>query len=121
MDLLDFLYPQQAQAARLREIAQTLRESNAAKGATNRETARIQADVNTLALVCMGLVATLVEKGVITELELQMHLQAIDGLDAVADEGLDPDVMRGALGLKKPSPAPKRAGLKKPLPGRKKR
>jgi hypothetical protein len=116
MDLLDFLYPQQAQAARLREIAQTMRESNAASRSTNRATLQVQEDVNTLALVCMGLVATLVEKGVITELELQMHLRALDGLDAVADEGLDPNVMRGALGLKKPAPAPKRAKLKKPLP-----
>ena len=76
-----------------------------------------------------GLVATLVEKGVITELELQMHLRAIDGLDAVEDEGLDPDVLRGAMGLKKPKrkALPTRAKLKKkqakggPVPPKKKR
>ena len=118
MDLLDFLYPQQAQAQRLREIAQTLRESNASKKSSSRLESKLQEDVNTLALVCMGLVATLVEKGLITELDLQMHLRAVDGLDAVDDGGLDPNVLRGALGMKKPpeSTLPTKARLAKSKP-----
>ncbi|MCB9893085.1 MAG: hypothetical protein H6839_01390 [Planctomycetes bacterium] len=129
MELLDFFYPQWAQIRDLREAVQSLRSGGGRKVSSARLAAELQVDVNTLALVCMGLVATLVEKGVITELELQMHLRTIDGLDAVEDEGLDPDVLRGAMGLKKPKrkALPTRAKLKKnqpkggPVPPKKKR
>lgn len=115
MSLLEFFYPQQAQAARLREIAHTLKANESSKKRVSKATDELQDDINTLALVCMGIVAALVEKGLISELDLEMQLQRIDGLDAVDDKGLDPNVLRGALGLKKPEPkAPRRPAAKKP-------
>ncbi|MEZ5991644.1 MAG: hypothetical protein R3E76_04765 [Planctomycetota bacterium] len=115
MSLLEFFYPQQAQAARLREIAHTLKASETSKKRASKATDELQDDINTLALVCMGIVAALVEKGLISELDLEMQLQRIDGLDAVDDKGLDPNVLRGALGLKKPEArAPRKRVAKKP-------
>ncbi|MBK9973862.1 MAG: hypothetical protein IPP14_03710 [Planctomycetes bacterium] len=101
MDLRDLFWPQWAQARHLSEIAQTLKAGGGRKISPTRIAVDLQADINTLALVCMSLVAALVEKGVISELDLQMHLQKLDELDPEVDHGLDPDLMRGALGLKK--------------------
>lgn len=101
MEIMDFFWPQWAQAAHLREIATALKSGHGRKTSPTRVAADLQTDINTLALVCMGLVATLVEKGVITELDLQMHLQKIDELDAEKDDGLEPNLLRHALGLKK--------------------
>ncbi|MCA8936101.1 MAG: hypothetical protein KDB68_07830 [Planctomycetes bacterium] len=118
MSLLEFFYPEQAQAARLREIAHTLKANESSKKRALRATDELQDDINTLALVCMGIVAALVEKGLISELDLEMQLQRIDGLDAVDDKGLDPNVLRGALGLKKPeASAPRRRVAKPPVAG----
>ncbi|MCZ7608003.1 MAG: hypothetical protein M5U25_18475 [Planctomycetota bacterium] len=115
MELLDFFWPQWAQAAHLREIATALKSGGGRKTSPTRVAVDLQADINTLALVCMGLVAALIEKGVISELDLQMHLQKIDELDAQADHGLDPRLLRGALGLKQPpkKSLPSRAKLRK--------
>jgi hypothetical protein len=106
MELLDFFWPQWAQARHLREVAQALKTGGGRKTSPTRVAVDLQTDINTLALVCMGLVAALIEKGVISELDLQMHLQKIDNLDAEDDHGLDPNLLRGALGLKQP---PKRS------------
>ncbi|MCC7509857.1 MAG: hypothetical protein IT464_10815 [Planctomycetes bacterium] len=126
MELLDFFWPQWAQARHLREVAQALKTGGGRKTSPTRVAVDLQADINSLALVCMSLVAALVEKGVITELDLQMHLQKIDELDAEPDQGIDPNLMRDALGLKKPESRalPSRARLPKkhakggPVPAR---
>ena len=103
MDLLDFLYPEHDQARHLRDIATSLRGRPVAESrAASRATKAIEGDVGSIALVCMSLVATLVEKGVITEEELRKHIEALDGLDARDDNSLEPNVLRGALGLKEP-------------------
>jgi hypothetical protein len=102
MDILDFFWPQWAQARHLRQIAESMSSGHGRKASPTRAAAALQVDVNTLALVCMGLVAALMEKGVISELDLQMHLQKIDGIDAEEDGGLDPNMLRSALGMKKP-------------------
>lgn len=103
MELLDFFWPQWAQARHLRQIAQSMSSGGGRKTSPTRIASTLQVDINTLALVCMGLVASLVEKGVITEEDLQKHLQKLDALDAQEDHGLEPNVLRGALGLKKPT------------------
>lgn len=129
MEMLDFFWPQWAQARHLREVAQALKTGGGRKTSPTRIAVDLQADINSLALVCMSLVAALVEKGVISELDLQMHLQKLDELDAQDDHGLDPDLMRGALGLKKnksralPSNAklPKKQAKGGPVPERHKK
>jgi len=100
MDLLDVFMPQAAQASHLRDIASALRSGQVAARGAKRAATGVQNDVGTVGLVCMALVAALIEKGVISELDLQMQLQALDGLDAVDDGALDPNVLRGKLGLK---------------------
>lgn len=118
MEIMDFFWPQWAQAAHLREIATALKSGQGRRTSPTRVAGDLQADINTLALVCMSLVATLVEKGVISELDLQMHLQKIDELDAEDDGALDPNFLRGALGLKKPptKSLPTRAKLARKQP-----
>lgn len=116
MDLLDFLYPEHAQARHLRDIASALRARPAgANRVASRARKGIEADVGSIALVCMSLVATLVEKGIITEEELRTHIEALDGLDARDDHALEPNVLRGALGMKEPptSALPRNAKLPK--------
>jgi hypothetical protein len=105
MELFDFLMPDQAQATHLRSIANQMRNQDRRHTRANLKVSDLETDVNSVALVCMALVATLVEKGVIDELDLKMQLDAIDGLDASDDGGLDMNVLRGALGLKKPDTA----------------
>ena len=115
MDLLDFLYPEHAQARHLRDIASALRSRPGDNRVAGRARKGIEADVGSIALVCMSLVATLVEKGVITEEELRKHIEALDGLDARDDHALEPNVLRGALGMKEPpkSALPRNAKMPK--------
>ncbi|MBK8206817.1 MAG: hypothetical protein IPK87_08460 [Planctomycetes bacterium] len=129
MEMLDFFWPEWAQARQLREIAHALKTGGGRKTSPTRIAVDLQADINSLALVCMSLMAALVEKGVISELDLQMHLQKLDELDAEDDGGLDPDLMRGALGLKKNKPRalpssaklPKKQAKGSPVPERQKK
>lgn len=102
MELFDLFMPDQAQASHLRSIADQMRNQGHQRRHTTRKVADLETDINSIALVCMALVASLVEKGVIDELDLKMQLDAIDGLDAADDGQLDLNILRGALGLKKP-------------------
>jgi hypothetical protein len=111
MDIIDFLAPQAAQASHLREIAKSLK---AGQQPQPRQSPRLEADLGAVALVCMALVATLVEKGVISELDLQMQLNAIDGLDARQDGAIDPAALRQALGLQSAAPSPAPRGIPRP-------
>jgi hypothetical protein len=104
MDLLDFFMPEPAQAMHLRSIADSMRLQATGSHRAARKADRTEHEVGALALVCMALVASLIEKGVITELDLQMHLNAIDSLDSVQDGRLDPVLLRSKLGLKSPTP-----------------
>lgn len=119
MDLLDFFMPQPAQASHLRSIADSMRKQSAAAGKAQRSASRLEHDVGAVALVCMALVASLVEKGVISEADLQNHLKALDAMDTVDDNSLDPMVLRQRLGLKTPAVPTNRRPMPRLPKGRK--
>lgn len=102
MDLFDFFFPEQAQAAHLRRIAAkqhafTAGSSRAATG----DISALQADVNFLTLVLMTILKRLAENQTMSLADVQDLLDDVDGLDGVADGGLDPGVLRGLLGVLK--------------------
>lgn len=105
MDLFDFFFPEQAQATHLRAIAK--RGSLASTDRHHRrdeKTDEIQAlkeDVNFLTLVLVALLRRFTETETASLADVQDLLEEIDGLDGVADGGLDPGVLRGLLGVLK--------------------
>jgi len=119
MDLIDFLMPEPAQAMHLREIARAMREQTTGKQRLQRTAGRLENDVGAVALVCMALVAALIEKGVITEQDLKSQLGEIDKLDSFEDGRLDPNLLRGKMGLTQPvAPQPARPKGAIPRPRR---
>ena len=105
MDLFDFFFPEQAQATHLRAIAK--RGSLASTDRHHRrddktdEIKALKEDVNFLALVLVALLRRFTETETASLADVQDLLEEIDGLDGVADGGLDPSVLRGLLGVLK--------------------
>ena len=117
MNIIDFLLPQASQAGHLRDIAENMQASNARRIRARRGVGS-ESDLGSVALVCMALVASLVEKGVISEQDIQGHLLSIDALDGESDDALDVSVLRKAFGLSDAPPKPRLPRAKK-LPPRK--
>jgi hypothetical protein len=116
MSLMDFFFPEQAEAMHLRSIASSMRRRNRTERRSVRKAGDIEEDVGVLALALLSLIGSLVEKGVISEEELRAHIRRVDEADGVADGQLTPDVLRGALGLARKPEEPKA-----PTPTRKRR
>ena len=91
MSLMDWFFPEQAEAMHLRRISESMR-------GRQRTTRRVAG------------------KAAITEKELRAHIRRVDEADGVADGKLTPDVLRGALGLARQPEEPKA-----PTPTRKRR
>ncbi|HEX5138511.1 MAG TPA: hypothetical protein VFY93_16175 [Planctomycetota bacterium] len=64
-----------------------------------RLAADLRDDLGTLGLVLLGLIGSLVEKGVVTREEILAHLRRVDEIDGAADGKVTPDQVRDALGL----------------------
>ena len=62
---------------------------------------KLRDDVNFLTLVVAALLRRLAETETASPADIQDLLDEIDGLDGVADGGLDPGVLRGMLGVLK--------------------
>lgn len=105
MDLFDFFFPEQAQATHLRAIAK--RGSLAPNVRHHRrddqtdEIKALKEDVSFLTLVLVALLRRFTETETASLADVQDLLEEIDGLDGVADGGLDPSVLRGLLGVLK--------------------
>ena len=101
MDLFDFFFPEQAQATHLRAIAK--RGSLAPNVRHHRrddqtdEIKALKEDVNFLTLVLVALLRRFTETETASLADVQDLLEEIDGLDGVADGGLDPGVLRGLV------------------------
>lgn len=110
MGLYEIFFPEIAEADHLRSIAESMRRQEWAK---RRRSAPpdLGQDVGALCLVLLGLVGTLVEKGVITRDELLGHLRRVDALDGAADGKVSPEALRAALGFAPPDPGPPPAPL----------
>lgn len=122
MALIDWFFPEQAEAMALRNIARTMRTSARTEARDRRRTAAslsdVEEDLGFLALVLLSLVGSLVKKGVVAEEELKAHLQRVDTLDGVEDGRLTPDVLRGALGFARPEKPPEAPKPTRPRRGR---
>jgi hypothetical protein len=106
MDFFDFFFPEQAEAAHLRRISRNLSRSNASTGAladsarrTADEVADLRADVKFLTLVLTALLKRLAENETMSLHDLSDLLGDVDRLDGLPDEGLEPGVLRGLLGV----------------------
>ncbi len=112
MDLFDFFFPEQAEAAHLRRISHSLSRGQAStQAATNTarkasdDVADLRSDVAFLTLVITAILRRLAENQTMTLADVSDLLQDIDGLDGLPDGGLNPGVLRGMLGMLKQTPA----------------
>lgn len=104
MDLFDFFYPEQAQAAHLRKIAAAQRMALSSSSSTSRqgnEIAALKSDVHFLTLVLATLLKRLAETQTMSLADVRDLLDEVDGMDGMANGGLEPGVLRGLLGLLK--------------------
>jgi hypothetical protein len=106
MGLYEFFYPHQAQAEALRSIAASMGRAARSDAATRRKTTEMDEGVGTLALVLLGLIGTLIEKGVIRRDDLLAQLGKVDAIDGVADGKVDVGQVLRALGFAPPEPEP---------------
>jgi hypothetical protein len=108
MDLFDFFFPEQAEAAHLRRISRNLSHSQYSTRAA-ADTARqaaddvadLRSDVAFLTLVITAILKRLAEKETMSLADVSDLLADIDGLDGLSDGGLNPGVLRGMLGVLK--------------------
>ncbi|MDP6719790.1 MAG: hypothetical protein QGF59_14105 [Pirellulaceae bacterium] len=111
MDMFDFFFPEQAEAAHLRQISRTLASSRRTSG-TAAATARrneselddLRTDVRFLSLVIAAILKRLAEQETMSLGDVSDLLSDIDGLDGLPDGGLEPGVLRGILGVIKQEP-----------------
>ena len=104
MDLFDFFFPEQAQAAHLRKIAarQSLGGSSSSLATQrNDDISALKGDVRFLTMVLTAILKRLTETQTMSLADVQDLLDEVDVLDGVADRGLDPGVLRGLLGVLK--------------------
>jgi len=102
MDLFDFFFPEQAQATHLRKIAarQTLASARPQTSLQpSEELAALRTDVKFLTLVLAVILKRLAETKTMSLSDVQDLMKDLDGLDNVADSGLEPSVLRGLVGL----------------------
>jgi hypothetical protein len=103
MDLFDFFFPEQAQAKHLRQIArsQTIAAASTRSDRQSEEVAALRTDVKFLTLVLTTILKRLAENKTMSLADVQDLLGEIDALDGMPDGGLDPNVLRGLLGVVK--------------------
>ena len=113
MDLFDFFFPEQAEAAHLRQISSNLsrgQHSTRAAADTARravdELADLRSDVAFLTLVITAMLRRLAENETMSLADVADLLGEIDGLDGLPDGGLSPGVLRGMLGVLKEDARP---------------
>jgi hypothetical protein len=111
MDMFDFFFPEQAEAAHLRRISRNLSRSqysaHAAADTARRiadDVADLRNDVAFLTLVLTAVLKRLTENETMSLADVSDLLREIDGLDGLPDGGLNPGVLRGMLGVLKESP-----------------
>ena len=104
MDLFDFFFPDQAQAAYLKKIAAQQRLGAAPGSSTNQgheEIASLKSDVRFLTLVLAVILKRMSETKTMSLADVQDLIDEVDLLDGAADGGLDAGVLRGLLGVVK--------------------
>ena len=108
MSLFDFFFPDQAQAAHLRRIADQSARSERRRNSASREAKAtldslqqqvedLRGDLGFTALVLGALVARLDEKGVVTRADLQAVMARLDLTDDLADGTLDVERLKALV------------------------
>lgn len=99
MSLFDFFFPEQAQAAHLRQLASSqrtrARSESRRRTASDQRLESLEDDVGYLALVLGALLRSVDEKGVVTREEVRETVLELDAIDGVRDGKLDVNVLRG--------------------------
>lgn len=104
MDLFDFFFPEQAQATHLREIAKNsgvAQKASAHSVSQESEIAGLKNDLHFLTLVLAAVLKRLTETETMNLADVQDLLEEIDKMDGIDDRNLDPDFLRGILGILK--------------------
>lgn len=104
MDLFSFFFPEQAVASHLRRIAAQQREARYSSSLAiqqNDDISALRGDVRFLTMVLATILKRLSETQTMSLADVQDLLDEVDGLDGVADRGLEPGVLRGLLGVLK--------------------
>ena len=101
LDLFDFFFPEQAQASHLRKIANNRPQTKPASVERDKIDA-LRRDVNFLTLVLTSILKRLDETKTLSLGDVQDILSGVDTMDGIADNGLDPKMLRGLLGALDP-------------------
>ena len=101
MDFFDFFFPEQAQAAYLRQIAEQKVGAGMAAARSSDDVATLKSDVRFLTLVLATVIKRLAETKTMSLADLQDLMDQVDSSDGVSDAGLEPGVLRGMLGVLK--------------------
>lgn len=117
MSLFDFFFPEQAQAAHLRRLAdqsgaQLRKLHRAGRQAASQDSLaqlqervdRLRGDLGFVTLVLGSLVARLDRQGVVTRADLQAAMSEVDGLDDLSDGQLDIERLKAVLSSRQQSP-----------------
>lgn len=96
VNFLHMFWPRSAHSAQLRDLTERPQQARRSLG---RKNADLEGDIATLSMVCVSIVATLIQKGIVSEAEFQKAMATVDELDSQPDLALDPNAMRKALGL----------------------
>lgn len=104
MSLLDFFFPEQAQAAHLRTLAQRSRRNDRSRAVNAANTRKLEQRVEQLerdlgftALLLASLKAHLEENGSIDREGLRALIDEFDLMDGEGDGQLDLNVLRGLM------------------------
>lgn len=106
MDFFDFFFPEQAQAAYLRQIAEQKARAIPAATRETDDVATLKSDVKFLTLVLATVIKRLAETKTMSLADVQDLMDDVDSIDGVADAGLEPGVLRGMLGVLKHDVSP---------------
>lgn len=99
MDLFDFFFPEQAQATHLRKLVNQGKLERRASTSSSPDVKALEEDVRFLTLLMATILRRLAETETLSLADVRDLLDEVDGLDGHADDGLDPNILRGMLGV----------------------
>jgi hypothetical protein len=111
MSFLDFFVLEEAWSKRLRDFVKRVQVANAKTATRSEEVDKrledIEADMGFLALLQIGTLKLLTDKGLLKDGELVPRLAAVDLLDGVEDGKLNVSAVRELIGLPRALPRKK--------------
>lgn len=103
MDSYDFYFPHHSQAQTLDQLSKTVLlnrlKSIRSRGKTLDEIDELRSDVNFLTVVISAILRRLVENKTMSLADVADLVDQIDHLDGIEDFGIEPNVLRGFMGV----------------------